>query len=670
MPLDEGYSRSSVILAASTTTPPSDPTTAPSTAGASGTYSEATATVTSTLDSSITNLAYDRCANAGHAGTSKGVPFLLFPGFSQTKSQFTQAMKRRLADYVDPVSGRAPFVLGISSRGRGTGGTIDYVRDRQDRDDCVKHAVAAVGASNLFASGRGVVVIGYSTGCLDALLYACTFPDSVLAIVLYYPNFDLGVDPADSYWALQSTTQRTTYLVPQVGDRAQGSAAAIDPYLARNPIDAIARIVALPGGPHIWILGDRTEAPAVPIPNPDRLAAALRAVPGAISKTHVHITQAGDVNRILHDAGVDGAGTIYSERFWVTTVLAGAAEWSMPREAPPNGLRLLGWMRTRTITGSVNPSDDRPGFEVWTGTVVNPKANAAGGRLHACEFRYWDTGRQFTFDPVTSQNGYLQVLRDASNRSYDLTAGSKLILNLNVSMAITAFADLGFQHEWKGGVGVTGTTQVTNWADQIGALAFTATAGTTCPATATDADGKALLRFDATSSQKLLLNQLLVDPTKDFTICMVVNKTNATAQFILEMSHHGTAAVLNIAYTSGVTSSNHKNDAGTYATLNTNGIGGQPFSQNAKHFVVLMRKNGADYISIDGSAWSLSTVPSDSFTTTGTNTTTIGCGWANGGGAYWQFLTGDVYHLVSKDSATGEADLLAGWKLAKDTWTF
>ncbi|MFO0588849.1 MAG: hypothetical protein U0441_14965 [Polyangiaceae bacterium] len=674
MPLDDGYNRypalSSVAISAVLNASPIDPTTAISTVGASGTYSEATVTnLVSSLDSTINNMSYDRCHDTGHAGTAKLVPTLLYPGFGQARTQFTAAMKRRLASYVDPVSGRSPMPIAVSSRGRGGLGTIDYARDTQDRFDALDHAVAAVGASNVFGAGRSAVVVGYSTGCLDALLAACRCPDRVLAVVLFYPNFDIGADPIDSYWGLVSSSIRSS-LITQVGDRAQGAPAAVDPYIACNATDAIGRIVALPNGPHIWVMGDRTEAPTVPIPNPDRLVAAIKAVPGTTPKLHVHITQSGDSNRILHNDGADGAGSVYAERYCYSTILANAAEWTMPRES--RSLRLLGWMKTRAVTGSANPADDRPGFEIWTGATTNPKSNANGGKIHACEMAYLDAGRQFTFEPVTSQNGYVQVLRDSDSRNVALTVGARTNVNLNASQTITALSDIGFTHEWRTDVGgsITGTTQVTNWADQIGALAFTASAGATCPSLATDSDSKACLRFASASSQKMLLNSLLIDPTKDFTMLVVCSKSNTTAATVLEVSHHGTLARLAAQYGSGTASAFYYNNSNAVAIENQNGIGGHTWSQNTKQFFALMRKNGVLYVSLTGSTWSKSPIQNEAFTMTGTNTTSVGCGWADSGGAYWRFWDGDVYEVASKDGATSEADLLSAWALLKTRFTF
>ena len=75
-------------------------------------------------------------------------------------------------------------------------------------------------------------------------------------------------------------------------------------------------------------------------------------------------------------------------------------------------------------------------------------------------------------------------------------------------------------------------------------------------------------------------------------------------------------------------------------------------------------------MSFDGSNWSKSSVTADTFTTTGTNTTSIGAGWADGGGAFWQFWTGDVYELATKDGATSEADITSAWALMKTRWQF
>jgi hypothetical protein len=663
---DHAGTESAAEAAAFLGTAPTDPTDAIATTGATGTYSEGTVSnVVSTIDPTITTIAYARCHSLGHVGTGKLVPFLFYPGFGQAATtQISQTMRRRIADFVDPASGRAPFCLPVNGRGHNGSGTIDYARDSYDRHDALVAAIAAVGASNFATSG--CVRIGFSTGCAEAILDACRFPDETIAVVLVYPNFDLGADPGDGYWAL-SNTARGSGLTAGVGDRAQGAAAAVDPYIARNGVDAIARIVALPGGPHVWILGDRTEAPTVPICSPDRLARALQEIPAAAAKTHVHITQSGDANRILHNTDFSGSdvtgGTLYAERYWVPTVLANAADWLMPRKSPAGDLRLLGWMKTRSAS-------DRPGFEVWTGPNTAPRSAAgAGGRLHAGEFFYDDIGKRFRVTAHTSQNGYLEVLRDSEDRSVALTAGTPCQVDLNVSAVITAMTDLAYTHEFRADAGVTegggAGTGVTAWADQIGALS--ATEGTNKPALTTDADGKLYIGFTAASSHKLVISSLAVDPTQDFTIAVVANKTDTAQGWILALSHHGSLAELNLNYSSAVDSVSYVTDANGNA-LSAN-VGGHTWSQNAKHLLMLMRKSGVLYESMDGSPWSKANI-TDSFTTSGSNTTSFGAGWANGAGAYWKFLTGRIHNVALKQAASGDSEPGSVWALMKTRWTF
>lgn len=656
-----GGSPSGVYVPDSTATPVDSTADIPTT-GASGSYSEATVTnVTSSIDPTITNLGYRRVYDTGHAATAKLMSTMLFGGFGQNGiAQFPDAMAERMSSYVDESTGRSPLVIKMQTRGRGNLGTIDYARDGQDALDILDHAVNAVG-SNVYGygttGGASAVVIGYSTGGLDALNFAARFPDRCLGVVVYFPNYDLGADPKDSYYPIQSSATRAQIAasVQPGGDvRLNPGAASVDQYMARNAIDAVARIVAIPGGPHVWVLADLDETE--PLPSATRLRDALQSIPAAKGKVHVHLTKTGDSNRILHADGANGASEIYAERYYFPYLLKNAAEWTMPRKSPPGGLRILGWMKTKL-------------FEVWTGPSTSPKTTAsAGGRDHAAEFQYDDYTRRFKILPITSTSGYFQVIRDADNRSTAFTAGTELAVDLNVTRSISAVTEIGVEHSFRADAGVTDSSGVTNWADQIGALAFTE--ATNKPAVATDADGKSLIRFTGASSHKLVLSSFLVDPTQDFTVFLVTNKTNSTTSYPFELSHHGTLARVGIGFTSNATEGHAYNDAGSWAIANTNGIGGQTWSQNAKHVIGLMRKSGVLYMSIDGSYWSYSAYTSTTFTTSGTNTTSLGCGWANGGGAYWQFFTGDIYEIDSKQAATSEADVFAYNALMRSRWTF
>jgi pimeloyl-ACP methyl ester carboxylesterase len=181
------------------------------------------------------------------------------------------------------------------------------------------------------------------------------------------------------------------------------------------------------------------------------------------------------------------------------------------------------------------------------------------------------------------------------------------------------------------------------------ALGLTAGTYTNAPTLGTDGDGKKYLSFVAATKDMFLLDQLAFDPRTDFTAAFVVY-TSASSAFFFAESHHGTLAELRIARNTTVEAKYLLDGSGTYGTDSTNGIGGQAFSAGAKHVLLLRRRTvgGVSYldVSIDGSAWDTSEILADTFTTTGTNTTTLGAGWANSGGAYWQFLTGRIYRVA------------------------
>lgn len=643
---------------------PIDPTADIPTTGATFSYSEATVTnLASSIDPSITNIGYKRCHDIGHASTGRLIVTIPFPGFGVDGIANTpDSLARRWASYVDPDTGRSPLVVCPRTRGRGgASGTLDYARDSQDIADIIDSAVSAVGNSVYGYSttgGASAICIGYSTGGLDALNFAARFPDRCLGVILYYPNYDIGFDTQDSYYVLQRPDKRTQIAAsvhPGGDTRMSAGVANLDQYLARNPIDAIARIMAIPNGPHVWLISDLNETEI--LPSATRLQKALQAIPAAKSKAHIHLTQTGDANRVLHADGLNGASEIYAERYFFPYLLNKSTEWTMPRRSPESGLRVLGWMKTKL-------------FELWMGPNTAPKTAAgAGGKDHAAELRYDDYTRRFKINPLCSTNGYVQVLRDADNHSETFTAGTEKTVDLNIVRSISAVTDIGIEHSFRADVGVTNVSGVTNWADQIGALAFTES--TNKPALTTDSDSKSLIRFTGSSSHKLVLPSLLVDPTQDFTVFVVTNKTNTTLGSLIECSHHGTNARAGLQYTSAVTSGYAYDNAGSWAIANTNGIGGQVWGQNKKRVLVLMRKSNVLYAFIDGDLWSYSPYNSGTtFTTTGTNTTSIGCGWANGGGAYWQFFTGDVYEVDSKQSATSEVDVYAYVALMRSRWTF
>jgi len=657
--------------------PPTDPIVAIPTTGASGTYTEVDVTnVTSSIDSSITNLGYKRCHDTGHAGASKLVPTLLFAGFGQSgRSTFSDALAQRMAGYVDPASGRAPLVIKMQTRGRGNLGTIDYARDGIDALDILDHATNAVGSNvfgyatnsdGTFKGNAPAIAIGYSTGGLDALNFAARFPDRCLGAAVFFPNYDIGYDAEDSYYAKQGSAIRTTIAgqVQPGGDvRLTAGAASLDQYLVRNVIDAIARIVAIPGGPHVWLLGDYNETEG--LGSITRLKNALQAIPNAKAKVHICITQTGDSNRILHADGVNGTSEINAERFFFPYLLANAAEWTMPQKSPAGDLRLPGLMKTKL-------------FEAWTGTTTNPKSTAgAGGKDHAGELQWDNHAQRYKFTPLTSTSGYLQVIKEGVPRVVPFTATAPVTVDFNIVRSITEVydadptKDLGFTKSWQADSGVTDAGGVTHWIEKIGGVLDFAEA-TNKPTYGTDGNGERYIGFTAASSQKLVMNSLLVNPLQDFTIAITCFRSSTTSGMsFIETSHHGTPNRIGIQY-NGANSGYLFNNSGAWMIQNSNGLGGSTMTINTIHVVYMWRRNGIAYMSMDGLHGSVFSSPftSATFTQTGTNTTSLGCGWADGGGAYWQFLDGGIYEVDVKQEAINEADAYAHLALMKSRWQF
>jgi hypothetical protein len=646
--------------------PPTDPTADPVTR--TGTFTSVTATLSSSIDTSITNLGYRR---VHLPGATEYVHLVVIPGFAQAYGAgFTTEFLERLASYYDPETGRAYLVTAITTRGRGNLGTVDCVRDSYDIADIIDHSVAAAGLT-MAHNSKCAALSGYSTGAHGVLLFMRRFPDRVLAAINYWPNFDLV-----EYYGKQSETIRTNYLDVWLGNLRTRSEAVLDYYRASNPIDCLGEFMAQDGAPPVWIFADEGDPDAQGLPDHNRLIEACQAFPKGAANTHPHVSASGDEHQFRHgtngvDGGIDDAGNVWSERMWVTSVLNAPTERLFPRQGR---VRVLGFLETRRDVDS-----GRPGFSVWLGKNASPKADVytsqgvqCGGQGFVADLVYDDSGTQYHVTPRTSQSGYVQVIRHLDNRDEAITAGTPHTVDLLKAPTFASLAAAGMQHDFKAGVGLTGSSPVTAWADQIGALTFTAVSG---PSTGTDGDGAAYLAFTSGSSQYMSMSSLAFDPRADFTLVLVVDKTISTSQYYFAVSHHGTRAELAVWHNSTERGTYLLDVNGTYGTATSNGVGNHTFSLNAKHAIVMRRHTTIDGtpklgIMVDGSNWSETTIVADTFTTTGTNTTSIGAGWADGGGAFWQFLTGRIYRAAWCSSAKSDSDVAGIIARVKTDHTF
>lgn len=642
--------------------PATDPTDEICTTGAADTYTEGTVTgVVSSIDPSVTNLSYRYCFNNGHAKAGNLIVLVLLAGYGNNPTaEFTTDMMRRKARYKDPDSGRAFLVISPSVRT-----SRDYSRDTMDFVDIIDHCIKTVnaltdanGVAQNYVFGDIFIPEGYSTGGLDAALLAARVPDRVPDLAVFYPNYDLGADAYDSYYEKQSSSLR-----PSIATRVQPSgdvrnvvgAGNRDQYVARNVVDALAQIMATQNGPHFWLMAT-SDDPEI-LPSPERLRDAVQSIPEAKAKAHIHISKLGDPYAVIHGpaaddpnkvkAGNNSTAAIYSERFRYPFILKNAASWTMPKISPPLGYRVLGWIKTRHS-------------EIWLGPNANPKSTAgAGGRDHAADLTYNEYSNTYKLDLVTSANGYAQVIKGADNRSVAITAGTPLRIDLNTIRSLSSVTDVGMDGAVRASVGVTDSSGVTAWADQIGNLSFTASANK--PSLTTDSNGKAVIRFSAASSQKLVCSSLAVDPTKDFTIFMSFSiQTSATERTILDLAKHGQSSRIGTAISSSSSTRIYAyGDSGNWSINNGNGLGGQAVSQTVRHVAVLMRKGNRLFAQLDGSAWSESDFNAEAFTLTGTVSTAIGAMWGPGAGNYVDFFNGDIYEIDWKKSAMSFADIQA-----------
>lgn len=626
--------------------PPTDPTEDPTTVDGTATVVTVTGIASSIDSGTVTAL---RCRYAWVDDGAELVPIVLLPGFAGADTEFSDAKIQRIAKYQHPVTHRRYLPIAVTMRGRLTpttpdAGGVDCVRDSTDIADILDHVVGLVGADKVFGSGKSCIPAGFSTGAHDALLFARRYPDRTLAIIAQWPNFDF-LDATDGYYAIVGEDVRTNYLDVWLGNLRTRSNASTDyvvnHYRACDPISGLGEFLALENAPPVWIVAD-AEDPAVPLPDHQRLIQACQTLRRGSATTHVHVSEDGDTHRFRHNEAHASAGNIWSERFWAMPLLGpDLAEWRFPRAGK---LRVLGYLETRADT-------DRPGFKAWLGSATAPRASNVGGQGFVADLTYDDSAAEYRFSPVTTQSGYAQIIRGADNRSKALTAGTPLTIDLNEAPAFASMTAAGMAHDFNADISgslTMGGSDVTAWADQIGALSFTASGEG--PAVATDGDGADYLSFVAASSNKLLMSQLAFTPDDDFTLALVVY-TGAASAFFFAESHHGSLAELRVRRNTTLAADYLLDAAGTYGTVSSNGIGGQAFTANTKHVLILRRRTDADGVShldvsIDGAAWKTSVIVADTFTQTGTNTTTLGAGWANSGGAYWQFLTGRIYRVT------------------------
>ncbi len=625
-----------------TGTPPTLPTAALSTTGLS-TWTDVTVTsLTSPIDSAANQLKYRRSHNIGYAAAGKLVLTGLFPGLNSDDSMYDTTCMHRLTGYVEPTTGRALLAVAMTGPGRGTNGAVTYRRDPYAYDYMMSHAAVAVGA-NVWAGGRSRVLIGMSNGADDALRYAAHFPDKVAALVLIAPNWNMGYG-VGSYYDRQSASGRTG-IESQLAARGTSTSAQLDTYRVAYAVEAVRRLLRLPGWrAPIYILGDRTEAPTVPLPSPDLLASALTTELVNKSLVRKVITQSDSSFRVLHAGLPNNAGEIEGEKRWFP-VLAEIEEYPMPQAVEAPGLQILGSICTRTISGSADPADDRMGLEIFLSSAVDGKTDSTnGGMTHVADFTYDNVSGLYVLDPTNSTNGYVQLIggpEGLDDRSEAFTAGVRKRIELAVSPDITdVVTDTHYTLEWNAEDLVDGA--VSSWTDTnaVGVSWVQAT-GSKQPTSAVDGNGHRYVEFDGVDDVLNVTNALW-DPRADFAVTVVASKLDSAARVIIDLTRTGTLEESRIVWNTAWIGE-YLDSANAESGGEVGGVGGI----NTISVVTYQRHGTKHQMSVDGSVIQEGTIGNE---WGGISGAVASLGSARAGATNYLFGAWRIYRLAIKQT--------------------
>jgi pimeloyl-ACP methyl ester carboxylesterase len=629
--------------------------TAALTSSAGSTWTDTTETGLTDGISASTQLKYRRSYKNDVAGTGNLVLTGFFPGFASDDSLYDTTFMHRVTGYVEATTGRGLLAVALTGPGRGINGSVDYRRDRWAYRYMLNHAATAEGAK-VWAAGRSRILVGMSTGALDALLYAATFPEDIAALVLIAPNWNMGYG-ANSYYDLQSASNRSL-IEGQLAARLTSSAASLDTYRVVYPATAVRRLLDLPGWTApIFVLGDRTEAPLVPIPDPDPLVSILGTNLQNESLLRPKITASGDDNRGLHAGLPNNDGSIYFERAWFP-VVADVAEYTMPDAVEAPGLQVLGSMAFKAKTGSSNGWDNRLALEAWIGRNADAKSDATyGGKEHVADLTFDNRSGIYRFDTSitsTTTNGKIQIIggpEALDDFSHAFTAGGVCRIELAESPTITdALTETHYSKEWSAESLSTGA--VSSWADAGATLSFVQATGSKQPVCATDGNGHKYVEFDGVDDVLLLTNNLW-DPRGDFSVEGVFNKLDSASRVIVDLARVGTLEESRIAW-NVLYNGQYLDSANAESGGEVGGTGGA----NAI-FSVLYQRHGTQHMgSVNGSAYQKGTIGNE-WAGLGTTIVSLGAGYAGSGGVAYLNAKVRVYWLRIKQ---GKATSTREWR--------
>jgi len=556
--------------------------------GATGTYTESTATYPSSIDSSITDLFLKYCYDIG-LGAGGGLPvFVLMHSYPNDANEVTQTVMRRFAGY-----GFLAVSVGMRGRNSAGGAADSSGREPHDVLDALTKIRALLPA---VASSTVAAVSGWSGGGGTTYALAAKSPDSFNVFAPFFGITDYGYDTVDGWYY---TTGHRPQLVTEVGvDRD----ADRKPYRARDHVESIAKSLA--GGGYLYMLHDAADLD-VTVANARRVRDAM--VAAELSNFTLDESSAQSAIRWTHGLPADYPQLIQGEWRYARRA-RGAAAWTVPTRGR---LRVTGWVKTKR-------------FEIWLGPDAPPRTSLTGGKSEVAEVEYDTLSATYFVTPLTNPTMQVQIIQGTRNVVKEISGPTEIELNAPDTVTISSphgLSNCVLDLAADAGVTLVGS-DVSVWTDQsTGGHNYTEAANR--PAFEASFEGAAAVRFDAANSERMG-GPVVIDPNAEYTLAFVyrAEDTNiawsqcSSAAFNKDWSYFssgGSYAIHSIADDLG-------NNAGA-------GSGGD--WSGAWHVYVARRTGSLVRIQVDGNLQA--TVPTPAGSVVGTNRSALGCLWDSPG---------------------------------------
>lgn len=340
---------------------------------ASTSFTTGSFTYTSSIDSSITNLAADYMYDTGF--TARPI-IVLMHGYAENIAHILTGTRQRFAS-------RGFFVLIVGMRGRNSAsGSRDASgREVMDIIDAVEYVKNNATLSAQIDSSR-VVIAGYSGGGGNAIACLAKAPDYWNYAVSHFGPSDYGWRNDTGWYYTNAGFQAS--LTTDVGATPTAQPGW---WRSRNHADALGYQLALaPKGNKILSLYHDASDGSVGVAHSDRISTVLSN--SSLSELlDYHRSTASDSTRYLHGYPEDSSGVLSAESDWWITAI-NSRQWKVPVSGT---ILVPGWIQTKR-------------FSIWLGLTsgnANPKIDSSGGKVHCVRVIYNTLNSTFKVMPLT-----------------------------------------------------------------------------------------------------------------------------------------------------------------------------------------------------------------------------------------------------------------------------